>query len=204
VITGDTQEIETLIQALTTPMPIGERLATFELSLVTRWPTMAPLVPLVTRLFDADLDPGWLPFLWAPTRVVILTVATGMGMDRALRRRLVNGLAVLHEGIRTVPGPQEPLGHLRAPFAAFHREMWRRIERRLGTPYVAVAGLVHVRARMLEAGMWARADQFGRKRGERLWDYFKTARVLCTYGPPLGAMTVGLRRSLIDACGLVV
>jgi hypothetical protein len=190
-----------LAERLTTRLPLAAPLQRIHDACQAATGAGASAVALTTGLFDPTLDPAWLDPLWPATRLILASVATGLGADRDARRELLREVNRLRCRAvdRTRQGPV--LSHLETPFAAFHWTMWTRVRRRQPTPYTAVAGLVHLRVRALEYQMLEQADRFGRKLADRLWDYLKSARLLCTYGPPLTSMTTRFRRSLIDECG---
>jgi hypothetical protein len=194
--------LERLTERLATRQCLTAPLLEVSARLVSARPEASGIVSLVTGLYDPGLDPRWLPALWPCTQLVILTTAVGLGVSRLARQELVRDLRKVRAAFGKAATPPTRLFHLATPFAAFHLSMWRRAAARRSTPYVAVAALIHVRARALENEMLGRAAEFGPKLQRNIWDYLLSARVLCRYGSALDAMSTPLRRTLIDAAGL--
>ena len=199
---ADARVLEMLTERLATRRCLTEPLREVRTRLVAERPEASGMVSLVTSLYDPGLDPRWLPSLWPCTQLVIATTALGLGVSRLARRELVRELRKVREVFGPPATPATRLFHLATPFAAFHVSMWRRAAGRRPTPYVAVAALIHVRVRALENEMLRRAPEFGPKLERNIWDYLRSARVLCQYGPGLRAMPISSRRTLIDAAAL--
>ena len=169
--------------------------------LVAERPEASALVGLVTSLYDPGLDPAWLPVLWPSTQLVIVTTAVGLGASALASQELVRELRHVRAALGNAANPPTRLFHLETPLAAFHLSMWRRAAGRRPTPYVAVAALIHVRVRALENEMLERAAEFGPKLQRNLWEYLRSVRVFCRYGPALHAIPIPLRRALIANAG---
>jgi hypothetical protein len=132
--TRDLRLASELVRRLTTRVPLTSPLRDFEERLMATHPIDGVLVPLVTRLFDPGLDPRWLEPLWPSTQLVIVTVATGLGSDGWLRRRLVSRLRRFRTELPPVRPSRSGPSRLRTPFAAFHYYMWRRASTGQPTP----------------------------------------------------------------------
>jgi hypothetical protein len=158
------------------------------------------LASLVVRLYDPLTEERWLRELWAPTQLLLLVAAAGLGAPVDLRKLLV---ARVHQ-LRTDFGPDGTPDALRPsftrmPFAAFHWSMWQHTTRGRARVYLAVAAVIHRQVRALEQGMLDDAPRFGARLDGNLYRYLRSARVLCLYGPRLQELSVRLRRDLIHA-----
>lgn len=158
------------------------------------------LAALVVRLYDPLTDERWLRELWAPTQLLLLGAAAGLGAPGDLRKRLVARVHQLRAdfGPHGTPDALRP-SFTRTPFAAFHWSMWQYTRRGRAQVYFAVAGVIHRQVRALEQGMLDDAPRFGTRLDRNLYRYLRSARILCLYGPRLQEMSVRLRRELIHA-----
>jgi hypothetical protein len=198
---ADVSVPEILAERLATRQCLTEPLQEVRAHLVAAQPEASGIVSLVTGLYDPGLDPRWLPALWPCTQLVILTTAVGLGVSRLARQELVRDLRKVRAAFGKAATPPTRLFHLETPFAAFHLSVWRRAAGQRPTPYVAVAALIHVRVRALENEMLERAAEFGPKLQRNIWEYLRSARVFCRYGPALRAIPIPLRRALIANAG---
>ena len=181
-VIDDSSLIDALAEHLATRRPLGQRLLLARDALIQACPGAAGLAALVVRLYDPDFDPAWLQRLWPCTRLVITTTADALGASAPSHRQLHRDLARINDAVGRLPAPRRPLFHLAAPLAAFHWSTRSLAQHGRDPLYLDLAPLIHTRLRGLEQAMMARRDEFGTNFDRNLYDYLRSARLLCRYG----------------------
>jgi hypothetical protein len=178
-MTGPAGLVEGLRRRLATPRRPDAALLGYEEALIARRPEAVDVIGLLTRLYDRNLPPAWVPRLWPTSRWLIARAAVVFGVADADLATIRDALA----GIKLITpcAMVPPLSHLATPLASFHFVGWTETARM--DLYQAVALLVHIQVRRLEIGMIARSDVFGPQLDRNLWDYLRSARLLLQYGP---------------------
>jgi hypothetical protein len=178
----DSARLDAVAVHLATRRPLGQRLMFARDELTRACPEAAELAALVTSIYDPDFDPAWLQRLWPSTHLLITTTADALGASAHSRRQLRRDLSRIHNAVCRLPAPRRPLFHLAAPLAAFHWSTRSLAQRGQAPLYFDLARLFHNRIRGLEHAMLARRDEFGTNFTRNLYDYLRSARLLCRYG----------------------
>jgi hypothetical protein len=188
-----------LAARLATPRPLNPGLEALGAQLVARSAEASPLASVLIGLYDPALEAPWLQALWPSTRLVVMTTAASLGASPELRRELLAQLGWLRNAFPPPAMTGGRLWHLTTPLAAFHWTMWRLAMCGKAGMYVVVAGIVHARVRQLERTMLTQRDRFGHRLDRNVYDYLRSARVFCRYGPRLQEVPRSLRRELLNA-----
>jgi hypothetical protein len=174
--------LDALAEHLATRRPLAPRLTLARDELIQACPEAAGLATLVARLYDPNFDPAWLQRLWPCTQLLITTTAEALGASAPSCRQLRRDLASIHNAVCRLPAPRRSLFHLATPLAAFHWSMQSLAQRGRALLYLDLAPLIHTRLRRLEHAMLPRRDEFGTNFDRNLYDYLRSARLLCRYG----------------------
>ena len=78
-----------LAERLTTRLPLAGPLQRVHDECEAATGACASVVALTTGLFDPALHPAWLDGLWPATRLILASVASGLGADRDVRREVL-------------------------------------------------------------------------------------------------------------------